>query len=269
MDDMKAPLRLNVASFLGTVSVARWQAVNASTRKTFEFVESDKMWMTCAANELPWMITDRIFFAEAHRAAILRCHMLCCRANYALGPALEIKDAEAATLLARQLRIAYTACAAHKTFTGKNAHVLLGHFNMDRAPVGTLFHCGANGMPSIGGLPAGVLEVHMYLDGGENLMLSMRYTVDVEWEFCRHVQAQHVRGTVDVASVDPGMMSFCDAPLALDGSWNFAVIGRRVTVPTRSKAYEGQDMLCVLRMMEGDHAITRENSFESDSDDSD
>eukprot|EP00928_Gymnodinium_smaydae_P091228 TRINITY_DN7492_c0_g1_i7.p1 TRINITY_DN7492_c0_g1~~TRINITY_DN7492_c0_g1_i7.p1 ORF type:complete len:270 (-),score=31.37 TRINITY_DN7492_c0_g1_i7:352-1161(-) len=269
MNAMAAPLRLHVAHFLGTVAVARWQAVDTSTKEAFKVVDGKDVLMTCAANEFPGMMAASTFYMREHRAAILRCHMLCCRANCALGLALHIHDIEDATLLARQMSTAYRACAAHRTFTGNNAHVLLGHFNMNWPRHGTFFHFGRNDMPSIGRLPPGVLEVRMELDGGENLMMSMKFTVDIEWEFCQHGRAEHVCGTVDVASVDPGMTSFFDAPLALDGSWNRAVIGRRVTVPTRSKAYEGQDMLCVLRMMEGDHAITRENSFESDSDDSD
>eukprot|EP00928_Gymnodinium_smaydae_P094286 TRINITY_DN7894_c0_g4_i2.p1 TRINITY_DN7894_c0_g4~~TRINITY_DN7894_c0_g4_i2.p1 ORF type:complete len:272 (+),score=25.38 TRINITY_DN7894_c0_g4_i2:76-891(+) len=265
MDGLDSSLRLKVASFLGTVSVAKWQAVDASTRKSFEIVGNSNVWMTCAQHEFAELIADRELYTGEHRMALLRCHMLCCRANYALGPALLIHDIEYATTLSRHLHDAHNACAAHRALVGGDAQVLFGWFNLNFPSRGTLFRCGTNDKPSIAGLPAGVLKVKMDLDGGDNLMASMTYTVDVASELSPRVHPSHVRGTVDVASVDPGMMSFCDVPLALDGSWQFAVRGRRVTSPTRQRAYSGDLMLCVLRVMEGDHCMTRVNSFSSTS----
>eukprot|EP00928_Gymnodinium_smaydae_P094279 TRINITY_DN7894_c0_g2_i3.p1 TRINITY_DN7894_c0_g2~~TRINITY_DN7894_c0_g2_i3.p1 ORF type:complete len:285 (+),score=40.05 TRINITY_DN7894_c0_g2_i3:63-857(+) len=264
---MKASLHLKVVPFLGTVDVARWRAVDASTRSSFEVDVGKNVWMTCAANEFPGMIGAKAFFAGAHRTAILRCHMLCCRANCAMGETLYIDKIENAASLARHLSTAFSACAAHRAFTGGNAHVLLGHINMEHSRRGTSFRFGTKDRPSLCGLPAGVLEVRTYLDGGDQLMFSMKYTIDMECEFRQHLQATPVRGTVDLVSVLPSMMSFCD--LALDGSWNFAARGRHVTTPARIEAYAGCEMLCVLRVMEGDHAMTRENSFVSSSEDSD
>eukprot|EP00928_Gymnodinium_smaydae_P094285 TRINITY_DN7894_c0_g4_i1.p1 TRINITY_DN7894_c0_g4~~TRINITY_DN7894_c0_g4_i1.p1 ORF type:complete len:272 (+),score=31.08 TRINITY_DN7894_c0_g4_i1:82-897(+) len=265
MDALDSRLYLKVASFLGTISLAKWQAVDASTLKAFEIVGSSNVWRTCAQREFAELIADRTFYAGEHRTAILRCHMLCCRANYALGPALHMNDIEYAKVLSCHLHDSHSACAAHRALVGGDAQVLFGWFDLRFPSRGTLFRCGANDKPCIAGLPAGVLKVKMDLDGGDNLMVSTTYTADTESELGQRVPTSHVRGTLDVASVDPPMMSFCDVPLALDGTWQFSVRGRRVTSPTRNRAYSGQLMLCVLRVMEGDHCMTRVNSFSSTS----
>eukprot|EP00928_Gymnodinium_smaydae_P082338 TRINITY_DN65699_c0_g1_i1.p1 TRINITY_DN65699_c0_g1~~TRINITY_DN65699_c0_g1_i1.p1 ORF type:complete len:271 (+),score=44.08 TRINITY_DN65699_c0_g1_i1:92-904(+) len=240
-----------VANFLDTSSVARLLLVDGSAKKAFEVAGSYNVWMTCAEQEFPELVAKRSLYEGEHCTTILGCQALCRRANHAMDSTLYLNDVEAASSLARQLRNAYRACRAHRALTGFDAHVLYGLFDLDESSSGTLFRCGAEHGTSIGGLPPGFLKVAMSLDGDNKLLVSAMYAASIASEFTPLAQAHRVRGTMDVASADPGMaMCFRSVPLVLDGCWRSSMIG---SVRSRDNFEEdsGKVFLCVLTLMEG------------------
>eukprot|EP00928_Gymnodinium_smaydae_P076309 TRINITY_DN5930_c0_g3_i1.p1 TRINITY_DN5930_c0_g3~~TRINITY_DN5930_c0_g3_i1.p1 ORF type:complete len:274 (-),score=32.12 TRINITY_DN5930_c0_g3_i1:459-1280(-) len=248
---MDTRLHSKVVHFLDTVAVARWQAVDVSTKKSFEVAEGSNVWLTCAEYERSEMVANRALYEGEHRTAILRCHALCRRSNYAMMPALAIDNIEEASQLTRQLRVAHRACKAHKVVSGLDAQVLLGVFDLSESSRGTMFRCGADGRPSILGLPPGVLEVNRMLDGRRTLMASSRYTTDIAEQFTPHAHANRLLAVVDVASADHEMtLLFRGMQLTLDGSWSTSMIGS-VASAGGSGEHSGRAVLCVLTVMEG------------------
>eukprot|EP00928_Gymnodinium_smaydae_P009886 TRINITY_DN13702_c0_g1_i1.p1 TRINITY_DN13702_c0_g1~~TRINITY_DN13702_c0_g1_i1.p1 ORF type:complete len:269 (+),score=33.22 TRINITY_DN13702_c0_g1_i1:17-823(+) len=251
---MDSRLHWKVVHFLDTISVARWQAVDVSTKTSFEVAEGENVWLTCAEYERDKMVANRALYEGEHRTAILRCHSLCRRSNYAMMSALYVDDVEAASKLSSQLQSACRTCRAHRKVSGLNAHVLLGAFDLRGSSRGTMFRFGVDGRPSIAGLHAGIMEVNLLLDGGGKLMASAMYTTGIAGDSRPLAQASRVRAIVDVASADPKMtMSFREVPLALDGSWCTSMIGR-ATSRNGSDEYSGRAVVCVLAVLEGGYS---------------
>eukprot|EP00928_Gymnodinium_smaydae_P086364 TRINITY_DN7041_c0_g1_i4.p1 TRINITY_DN7041_c0_g1~~TRINITY_DN7041_c0_g1_i4.p1 ORF type:complete len:215 (-),score=28.20 TRINITY_DN7041_c0_g1_i4:350-994(-) len=194
------------------------------------------------------MVADRALYEGEDRTTILRCHALCRRSNYAMMlPAMRVKDVEDASRLARPLQNAHRSCRAHRKASGLGAQVLLGSFDLEESSSGTKFRCGADARPSMAGLPPGILEVNLLLDGVDKLMACATYKTCIEGELRPLARANRMRVVADVQSLDTEKtLFFRGVSLALDGSWQTSMIGR-----ARRGEHSRRALLCVLTVMEG------------------
>eukprot|EP00928_Gymnodinium_smaydae_P031963 TRINITY_DN23283_c0_g1_i1.p1 TRINITY_DN23283_c0_g1~~TRINITY_DN23283_c0_g1_i1.p1 ORF type:complete len:328 (+),score=29.51 TRINITY_DN23283_c0_g1_i1:105-986(+) len=243
----------DVADYLGTRDVAAWQAVNVETTNVFDACYEDgSVWQNCAQSQFPQFFADDELYEGDHRPRLLRCHALLLRANYAPGCLLYIKSMEEVAFLEGQLRKALAFCEAYHAACGRDAHLLVGHFQLMRSATGTRFEFGVEGLegvPLIAGLPAGVLKMKLFLDGS-NLFTCAEYAEGRGFPFQPYTQSKHKQLTLNIWSGSLGIdLCYSGVPLTLDGARRSSTSshGTNASIPC------GTDpVLCVLTLVEDD-----------------
>eukprot|EP00928_Gymnodinium_smaydae_P029100 TRINITY_DN2200_c0_g5_i1.p1 TRINITY_DN2200_c0_g5~~TRINITY_DN2200_c0_g5_i1.p1 ORF type:complete len:287 (-),score=35.41 TRINITY_DN2200_c0_g5_i1:199-1059(-) len=252
---------LDVADYLETHSVARWQAVNVETKVAFDTCyETGTVWQNCAESQFPQLLANEELFEGEHRKEFLRCHAMISRAIYAPGSMLIINTIEEASLLEGRLRTASDFCKAHQLAHGRDAHVLLGNFQLMTSATGTRFEFGSEGTPLIAGLPAGVLKLILSLDD-DRLISHAEYAQGRGYPFEAYTDAKSVQLTANIWSCDPGFDLFCEqVPLTLDGVKRSSKAGQWTnnSIQLDSDNSSTQPVLCVLALMEGEGTERRE-----------
>eukprot|EP00928_Gymnodinium_smaydae_P014775 TRINITY_DN15430_c0_g2_i2.p1 TRINITY_DN15430_c0_g2~~TRINITY_DN15430_c0_g2_i2.p1 ORF type:complete len:203 (-),score=24.23 TRINITY_DN15430_c0_g2_i2:512-1120(-) len=148
------------------------------------------------------------------------------QARYALCSPMFITSIEGTFLIDHRLRKAADACSAFTAASGRAAHVLLGEFELDDSQRSTMFSFGETGKPPIAGLPGGVLQLKLVLDG--NVLWSWaEYGVGDDLDdLAPCVQAHSVQLSLSVDSaVSDIFMSYRGVPLVLDGRWRSTMVG--------------------------------------------
>eukprot|EP00928_Gymnodinium_smaydae_P075537 TRINITY_DN5855_c1_g1_i3.p1 TRINITY_DN5855_c1_g1~~TRINITY_DN5855_c1_g1_i3.p1 ORF type:complete len:281 (-),score=36.93 TRINITY_DN5855_c1_g1_i3:250-1092(-) len=251
---MDASFLLETAAYLRTEDVARWQAVDVAANNAFVGKGSIIMWKSCAENEFPELDAEVALFEGKSRMAFLRCHGLLLRANYELGSTLVIPDIADAALLEGQLRRAFGSCKSHLSRGGRDAHVLFGGFGLKRSSYSNLFRFGFDGKPLLAGLPAGVLELNLWLDGSR-LMTCARYRIGDAFNFEPCAEARQVRLKLNVVSVHRGMsLWYRDVPVTLDGCLRHSSMGMCHGQNSCGSmfGYPDQTPLCVVTLMDAE-----------------
>eukprot|EP00928_Gymnodinium_smaydae_P086324 TRINITY_DN7036_c0_g2_i1.p1 TRINITY_DN7036_c0_g2~~TRINITY_DN7036_c0_g2_i1.p1 ORF type:complete len:268 (+),score=28.54 TRINITY_DN7036_c0_g2_i1:48-851(+) len=241
---------LDVAMYLPMEDVARWRAVDLATKETFDIEGDENVWRCCAQNTFGDMLFATYeLYASPHRQSCFKFHSMLSRANYMMSSELLVFNLDEASLIERRLRHAVSVCSAHRAVSKRDAQVLMGEFYLDDAAEGTLFRFGGNGMPPpIAGLPPGVLEIGMCLDGGA-LLSCARYGVQHDDHFEEYHQAASVQLTLNVTSAESGtFLSYRGVPLILDGCWRSSRCG----CYSESLASDSdRGVLCVLSLLDG------------------
>eukprot|EP00928_Gymnodinium_smaydae_P001195 TRINITY_DN10444_c0_g2_i1.p1 TRINITY_DN10444_c0_g2~~TRINITY_DN10444_c0_g2_i1.p1 ORF type:complete len:256 (+),score=27.47 TRINITY_DN10444_c0_g2_i1:293-1060(+) len=249
---MDASFMLDAAAYLGTKDVARWQAADVEARTTFDSQHNINVWKRCAESEFPELDSENYLYEGRCRTAFLRCHGLILRANYELGSMLIMRDINDAALLEGQLRKVFRSCESHLVRAGRDAHVLLGGFGLEKSCGPTRFLFGAHGKPPISGLPVGVLELTLRVDGNR-LMTCARYGAGDSWPYEPCVEARHVQLKLHVASVHREM-SLChqEVLVTLDGSWRHSSTGmcQGQNLCGGMFGYPDQTVLCVVTLID-------------------
>eukprot|EP00928_Gymnodinium_smaydae_P029096 TRINITY_DN2200_c0_g2_i3.p1 TRINITY_DN2200_c0_g2~~TRINITY_DN2200_c0_g2_i3.p1 ORF type:complete len:278 (-),score=38.80 TRINITY_DN2200_c0_g2_i3:248-1081(-) len=235
---------LDVAEYLETQSVAKWQAVNVETKVAFDTCyATGTVWEGCAQAQFPELLAYQELYEGEHRPGLLRCHATLLRANYAPGCMLIINTSEEASCIESKLRKASDFCKAHRLASGRDAHVLLGNFQLLTSATGTRFEFGMDGTPFIAGLPAGVLKMTLSLSG--NRLLT----------HAEYAEAKRVELTANIWSCDPGFEFCCErAPVVLDGVTRSCSAGhwKNNSIPLDSNRCSTQPVLCALALVEGE-----------------
>eukprot|EP00928_Gymnodinium_smaydae_P006871 TRINITY_DN12456_c0_g1_i1.p1 TRINITY_DN12456_c0_g1~~TRINITY_DN12456_c0_g1_i1.p1 ORF type:complete len:290 (+),score=34.79 TRINITY_DN12456_c0_g1_i1:73-870(+) len=238
----------DVADYLETRDIAAWQAVNVEAKDAFDtWYEFGNVWQMCAVSQFPQFLADDELYEGENRSRLLSCHALLLRANYVPGCMLILNTIEEASLLECQLRKAFAFCREYHAACSKDAHVLVGNFQMMRCATGTRFEFGVEGMSLIAGLPAGVLKMRMFLDGNK-LFTSAEYAEGVGFPFVPHMQAKHTHLTMNVWSANPGFdLRYSEVPLVLDGALRSSTAGQG---KNKSILRSTDPVLCVLTLIE-------------------
>eukprot|EP00928_Gymnodinium_smaydae_P086325 TRINITY_DN7036_c0_g3_i1.p1 TRINITY_DN7036_c0_g3~~TRINITY_DN7036_c0_g3_i1.p1 ORF type:complete len:282 (+),score=27.76 TRINITY_DN7036_c0_g3_i1:40-846(+) len=248
MDTFMLP---EVAMYLPMEDVARWRAADLATKETFDIEGDENVWRCCAQNTFG----DRLFatyglYESSQRKSCFKFHSMLSRANYMMSSEpLLVFDLDEASLIDRRLRHAVSVCSAHRAVSKRDAQVLLGEFDLHDAADGTMFRFGEDGMPPpIAGLPPGVLEIGMLLDGGA-LMTCARYGVQNGDHFEEYHQARCVQLTLNVDSAESDtFISYRGVSLTLDGCWRSSRCG----CYSENVASNGDvGVLCVLSLLDG------------------
>eukprot|EP00928_Gymnodinium_smaydae_P051937 TRINITY_DN3563_c0_g5_i1.p1 TRINITY_DN3563_c0_g5~~TRINITY_DN3563_c0_g5_i1.p1 ORF type:complete len:257 (-),score=22.06 TRINITY_DN3563_c0_g5_i1:412-1182(-) len=256
---MISATRVIMAEFLGTEDVAKWQSVDVATWKTFKTVEDYNVWKRCAERQFPHLFGDVALYEGGRREMFLRCHALLLRANYALGSILTIDTEEEAAFLCHQLRTATLACETHLGASGTQGHVLLGEFELDRLSYPTEFQFGQDGRSPLAGLPAGILQLNILVDGSRWMTRAL-YGIGPFFSFQPILQSPCVRLMVDVASADQAMpMSCIGMRIALDGSWQSSMVGLDLETFRQHEPHQ-QPCLCVLVLKDDESSRTDDSS---------
>eukprot|EP00928_Gymnodinium_smaydae_P000037 TRINITY_DN10018_c0_g2_i1.p1 TRINITY_DN10018_c0_g2~~TRINITY_DN10018_c0_g2_i1.p1 ORF type:complete len:309 (-),score=45.65 TRINITY_DN10018_c0_g2_i1:481-1350(-) len=247
----------DVADYLGTRDVASWQAANVETKNVFDVCYEDgTVWQNCAQSQCPQFCADDELYEGEDRSRLLRCHALLLRANYAPGCMLMIRSIDEALLLECQLREAFAFCQTYHVACGRDAHVLVGNFQLMKSATGTRFEFGVEGKPFIAGLPAGVLKMKLLMDGIK-LVTCAEYAEGDGFRSEPCAQAKHKQLTLNVWSGTPGIdLSYSGVPLVLDCARHTSAGSpeQNTSIPC------GTDpVLCVLTLIE-DNA-TLQSSF--------
>eukprot|EP00928_Gymnodinium_smaydae_P094686 TRINITY_DN7991_c1_g1_i2.p1 TRINITY_DN7991_c1_g1~~TRINITY_DN7991_c1_g1_i2.p1 ORF type:complete len:200 (+),score=19.03 TRINITY_DN7991_c1_g1_i2:36-602(+) len=163
---------------------------------------------------------------------------------------LIVEELEDASLIERRLRHAVSVCSAHRVSSNGDAQVLLGDFSLQNAKSGTTFRFGGEDTPpTIAGLPPGVLEIRLFLDGGA-LLSCARYTVEHDGKLEPYHQAAGVQLTLNVSSAESKtFLSYRGIPLILNGRWRASRSG---CYSHRSASGSRSALLCVLSLLEGE-----------------
>eukprot|EP00928_Gymnodinium_smaydae_P005464 TRINITY_DN1185_c0_g1_i4.p1 TRINITY_DN1185_c0_g1~~TRINITY_DN1185_c0_g1_i4.p1 ORF type:complete len:269 (-),score=16.56 TRINITY_DN1185_c0_g1_i4:167-973(-) len=256
---MDPPTLILSAAHLHMADVARWRAVDTSTKAFFDRdTNHQNAWLTCARTQF----TDDCLFATSalyhplYRKLCFQFHSMLQRANWMWSPdqliVLEIENAE---LIVRQLQEAYMACADHRASSGRDAQVLLGSFEIFDSGK-AMFRFGAEGCPpTVAGLPPGVLIVSMVFEK-EKLMISAKYGIIHGDVIKSYPEAANIRFTLSVASADPDVFMSCrHIPLILDGRLRASAC----SVQCASDLEYDVDwpVLCVLGLLEGEPSSSR------------
>eukprot|EP00928_Gymnodinium_smaydae_P019277 TRINITY_DN17384_c0_g1_i1.p1 TRINITY_DN17384_c0_g1~~TRINITY_DN17384_c0_g1_i1.p1 ORF type:complete len:299 (-),score=33.19 TRINITY_DN17384_c0_g1_i1:161-1057(-) len=246
----------DVAEYLGTDDVARWEAVDVATQNAFGIrYETGSVWQRCAESQFPecvQFVADERLYERDQRPSLLRCHALLRRANCARFCMINMNTVEEASFVEGKLRVALTFCGAYRSACSRDAHLLLGNFQFMRSATGHRFEFGLGSSPPIAGLPAGVLSISMFLDGNE-LVTSALYAKDDGSRPYR--QAKHVRLTLNVWSCDQGFaLQYQNVPLVLDGARRSSRAGRweNKSIPRDRNDCLTRSVLCVLTLAEDD-----------------
>eukprot|EP00928_Gymnodinium_smaydae_P039626 TRINITY_DN2702_c0_g1_i3.p1 TRINITY_DN2702_c0_g1~~TRINITY_DN2702_c0_g1_i3.p1 ORF type:complete len:283 (-),score=13.04 TRINITY_DN2702_c0_g1_i3:185-985(-) len=251
-----------IVSFLSAVhlrmaDVARWRAVDISTKTLFDANGDENVWLHCARSQFK---TDRLLvsgelYARSHRKLCFSLHSMLQRANYMLSPVpLFVEDVEEAILLEHRLREATYACSDHRASSGRDAQVLLGQFDLRAGD--TVFRFGGEGnLPPVAGLPPGILIVRMFFDRGK-LMTYAVYGVLRGGVIERLREAESLRFTLGVDSADCEVSMSCRSILlCFDGRWRASTC----KIDGQLSLQGGMDwqLRCVLALLEGEPSGTR------------
>eukprot|EP00928_Gymnodinium_smaydae_P029102 TRINITY_DN2200_c1_g2_i1.p1 TRINITY_DN2200_c1_g2~~TRINITY_DN2200_c1_g2_i1.p1 ORF type:complete len:280 (-),score=26.11 TRINITY_DN2200_c1_g2_i1:290-1129(-) len=245
---------LEVADYLDTKHVAIWQAANVETKIAFDSCyEFGTVWQNCAMSQFPQFLADEELYEGKHRQRLLRCHSMILRANYAPGSMLMINTIEEVSSIESQLRNASAFCQAYHSASGREAHLLLGNFQLMKSATGTRFEFGSEGTPFIAGLPMGVLKMIMFMEGN-TLVTHTEYAESAGgFPFKSCIQAKNIQLTANVWSCDPGFdLCYENVPLFLDGVRRASSAGQWTNrnVPVDSDNRLTLPVLCVLALME-------------------
>eukprot|EP00928_Gymnodinium_smaydae_P098392 TRINITY_DN9136_c0_g8_i2.p1 TRINITY_DN9136_c0_g8~~TRINITY_DN9136_c0_g8_i2.p1 ORF type:complete len:268 (+),score=50.56 TRINITY_DN9136_c0_g8_i2:69-872(+) len=247
---MDALVFFEAAMYLQMEDVARLRTVDSATREALELEGDESVWRNCAQNQCG----DELFatyglYARSQRQLCFKFHSMLSRAKYMLSCApLIVHDLQEASLIERRLRNAVRVSSAHRAASGRDAKVLLGEFFLHDAGFGTKFRFGGDDLPStLVGLPPGVLEIALCLEGGA-LMSCARYGVERDGTLEQCHEAARVQLTLNVDSAENEVfMSFHGMPLILDGSWRSSRCGCWFK---RSAGEFDESVLCVLSLLD-------------------
>eukprot|EP00928_Gymnodinium_smaydae_P086326 TRINITY_DN7036_c0_g5_i1.p1 TRINITY_DN7036_c0_g5~~TRINITY_DN7036_c0_g5_i1.p1 ORF type:complete len:290 (+),score=32.37 TRINITY_DN7036_c0_g5_i1:95-871(+) len=237
--------------YLRMEDVARWRAVDFYTKETFEVEGDENIWRCCARHEFgDKLLTTYSVYTRQQRQLCFKFHSMLSRTNYMVSSSpLFVFNLDEASLIERRLRKAVRACSAHRLVSDRDSQVLLGEFFLDDADMGTMFRFGGEDMPqSIAGLPPGVLEIRLFLDGGA-LLTCARYEVEHGDILAEYPQAASVQLTLNVDSAESDtFISYRGVSLILDGCWRSSRCG---CYDTRVASGSDGSVLCVLSLLDG------------------
>eukprot|EP00928_Gymnodinium_smaydae_P005467 TRINITY_DN1185_c0_g3_i1.p1 TRINITY_DN1185_c0_g3~~TRINITY_DN1185_c0_g3_i1.p1 ORF type:complete len:266 (-),score=21.54 TRINITY_DN1185_c0_g3_i1:197-994(-) len=264
---MDSPVLILSAAHLHMADVARWRASDTYTRAVFEANGNDNVWLTCARMQFT---EDRLYvtyelYDPVHRKSCFKFHSMLQRTNCMLSyHPLIVEPVEEAIFLEHRLREAMCECSNHRTVSGRDAQVLLGRFEIFK-PGYAMFLFGAkDGLPTIAGLPPGVLSVRMFYEK-EHLRTCAMYQAIHGNVLKPCPEAASMRFTLSVASADRDVSMSCRCiPLILDGRLRASVC--RCECPIDLECDVDWPILCVLGLLEGESSDTRRrwlaNAFE-------
>eukprot|EP00928_Gymnodinium_smaydae_P079257 TRINITY_DN6322_c0_g1_i1.p1 TRINITY_DN6322_c0_g1~~TRINITY_DN6322_c0_g1_i1.p1 ORF type:complete len:288 (-),score=45.76 TRINITY_DN6322_c0_g1_i1:29-853(-) len=250
IDATRGGMLRDVAEYLLTRDVASWQAVNAETKNVFDTRYEDcSVWQICAEYQLPEFDADDALYEGGDRQSLLRCHALLLRAKCPPRCTVCINEIEEASFLTSQLRRALEFCDAYHAECGRDAHLLVGYFQLMRSATGTRFEFGAEGLPPIAGLPDGVLKMTMFLDG-DRLVTRAAYAEGDGFSCKPCTQAKRVHLSLNVWSGNPGLhLCFAGVPVCLDGAESSSAAGRWTSM---GELRYSDPVLCILTLVEDD-----------------
>eukprot|EP00928_Gymnodinium_smaydae_P098391 TRINITY_DN9136_c0_g8_i1.p1 TRINITY_DN9136_c0_g8~~TRINITY_DN9136_c0_g8_i1.p1 ORF type:complete len:288 (+),score=47.55 TRINITY_DN9136_c0_g8_i1:66-866(+) len=229
--------------------VTRLRTVNSATREAFEIEGDENVWLCCAQNQFgEELFATYALYVRSQRQLCFKFHSMLSRVNYMWScEPLIVHDLQEASLIERRLRNAVCASTAHRAASGRDAKVLLGEFYLNETECGTKFRFGGVEMPSLVGLPAGVLEIALFLDGGA-LMACARYGVERDGVLQRYREAERMQLMLNIDSAeDEVFMSFRGIPLILDGRWRSSNCG---CCFKRLASGIDESVLCVLSLLD-------------------
>eukprot|EP00928_Gymnodinium_smaydae_P050464 TRINITY_DN34020_c0_g1_i1.p1 TRINITY_DN34020_c0_g1~~TRINITY_DN34020_c0_g1_i1.p1 ORF type:complete len:290 (+),score=53.19 TRINITY_DN34020_c0_g1_i1:34-870(+) len=214
-----------IPGYLFAEDIAKWQIVDVATHLD---LDDDCMWQRIVQREAPEFVAVDELYERETRKTLMRCYAAFLHTNFALFSDLSIGSDEEASIIDSRLRMAASTCSAYRgrDDLGREAHVLLGYFDLTPSSVATRFafgfEDGEEGSPIVG-LPAGFLELAMSLGpDGNSLMTRAEYLVaDVSSHSMRpYREARNVQLVLNVASATRDMfLSFHGIPVVFDGLW--------------------------------------------------
>eukprot|EP00928_Gymnodinium_smaydae_P000222 TRINITY_DN10082_c0_g1_i1.p1 TRINITY_DN10082_c0_g1~~TRINITY_DN10082_c0_g1_i1.p1 ORF type:complete len:263 (-),score=23.92 TRINITY_DN10082_c0_g1_i1:524-1312(-) len=251
---MDVYVELRTAKYLRMSELARWRAVDTTTKSTFDMESEENAWQLCAQAQFG---CDRLFalyclYSSPQRQLCFKFHSMLQRANYMLSSVpLIVEHIEGAALIERQLRQAFSVSSAHRAVFGRGAQVLLGSVCL-RGKKETLFQFGGEETPPlIAGLPPGVLAVRMCLKD-DRFMIWAAYGEMRGNVFYQCQRAARMQFTFDICSADQDVsMSFRGVPLVLDGRWRSCKCS--TSHCPSSQSYKGWPVLCVFSIFVRSH----------------
>eukprot|EP00928_Gymnodinium_smaydae_P005468 TRINITY_DN1185_c0_g3_i2.p1 TRINITY_DN1185_c0_g3~~TRINITY_DN1185_c0_g3_i2.p1 ORF type:complete len:274 (-),score=31.01 TRINITY_DN1185_c0_g3_i2:200-1021(-) len=264
------PVLIMAAAHLRMADVARWRAVDMSTKTIFDVDGDDNVWLNCAQTQFT---TDRLLawdelYEIPHRKLCFKFHSMLQRTNYMFSDnPLLIEGVEEAACVEHRLREAMHACSQHRATSGRDAHVLLGLFKIfGPGDAIATFRFGAEGyLPTIAGLPPGILFVRMAYEEEQLKICAMYGTIHGNVIKAFH-EAEKLQFTLSVACADRDLSLSCRCiPLILDGRVRASAC--RCECPSDLECDIDWPVLYVLRLFEGDvsdsrHCIVNALNFE-------
>eukprot|EP00928_Gymnodinium_smaydae_P091919 TRINITY_DN75686_c0_g1_i1.p1 TRINITY_DN75686_c0_g1~~TRINITY_DN75686_c0_g1_i1.p1 ORF type:complete len:272 (+),score=40.18 TRINITY_DN75686_c0_g1_i1:70-885(+) len=240
-----------VAGYLAIRDVARLQLIASEAKKTFHVDGARNVWRDCAGFEFEDLYTSEELFEGPERCAFLRFLLLLGRANYASYSPLVVSNIDQALLMDGHLRKAADVCSAHLESSGREAHMLLGEFDVLQSARSTMFAFGTEGKAPIAGLPGGFLRLKLVLDGNALWVWADYGSEDIEEEWTPYRQAGDASFTLSVASAESNiLMTYRGVPLVLDGCWRSTMAGvssQRISACRRNCGLT----MCVVSLLDG------------------
>eukprot|EP00928_Gymnodinium_smaydae_P022787 TRINITY_DN19020_c0_g2_i1.p1 TRINITY_DN19020_c0_g2~~TRINITY_DN19020_c0_g2_i1.p1 ORF type:complete len:274 (-),score=26.84 TRINITY_DN19020_c0_g2_i1:420-1241(-) len=253
VDSTIGAVLLDVADYLGTRDVAAWQAVNVETKNVFDMCyESGTVWQNCAESQIPQFLVADEFYEGEDRQRFLRCHSLLLQANRAPASMLIMNTIDQVSFLERQLRSALTYSRASHSPSRRDVHLLVGNFQLRRSATGTRFEFGVDDMPTIAGLPEGVLKMSMFFNNRE-LVTCAEYATGHGFPFEPYMPAKRMQFKLNVWSADSNLcFEHHGITLILDGAKRASSLGASTGTPFNTGVCLTDPVLCVLTLTEDD-----------------
>eukprot|EP00928_Gymnodinium_smaydae_P011010 TRINITY_DN14128_c0_g1_i2.p1 TRINITY_DN14128_c0_g1~~TRINITY_DN14128_c0_g1_i2.p1 ORF type:complete len:306 (+),score=25.59 TRINITY_DN14128_c0_g1_i2:86-919(+) len=254
MDIPETPFR--VAGYLPIRDVAKWQMVNASTKQSLDAEGVKNVWKYCVESEFEDLYVADVLFERRDRRGFLRFLILLGRTNFALDAPLFIGSVNEVSFLDNRARKAADACKAHFAASGRDAHSLLGEFDLHNPIRSTMFSFGVGGKAPLAGLPTGVLKIKLVLDGNALWSWAEYLVGEDEDDLTPCGQAQSVHFTLSIDSADSDIvLRYRAVPFVLDRRWRSTTSGvccnrtsRRLSARDTNRA---TPTMCAVSLLQG------------------
>eukprot|EP00928_Gymnodinium_smaydae_P096409 TRINITY_DN8509_c0_g1_i3.p1 TRINITY_DN8509_c0_g1~~TRINITY_DN8509_c0_g1_i3.p1 ORF type:complete len:274 (+),score=27.33 TRINITY_DN8509_c0_g1_i3:58-879(+) len=234
-----------VGGYLCGIDVASFQAADVSSKTV---VEESHVWRAIIKREMPQFVVDDEIWSDSRQwPLIVKCFGSLSRAILSRTCIVKVSKASDLECLDVCLRRSAKTRSSHIDKGGLAAYVLVGDFIFNRDGPSPRFPFRAGEAPR--GLPAGELEMKVYVNSEASIMLGAKYyalggrlaEVDAAVSF-----------TTNLASVESRTkVSFQGGHLSINGSEQVALKGLCRHSPDDEASRVTASSLCVMSLTDG------------------